>query len=171
MRFSRLDLLLITVAALLGGVVISLLLGAGREAHWLPAAAPSNLPANAAPQPLPTLTAQALSLSWQQSIFSADRKPDLVSGKGATAALQGIVLTGVVIDGQGQWALLRLTNKRTRKLAVGATLEDGWTLSELSPLQATFTYQGQTRQLSLPVLRLPPPSTAPVITLPNVPRP
>jgi general secretion pathway protein N len=120
---------------------------------------------------LPTLTAQALSLSWQQSIFSADRKPDLVSGKRATTALQGIVLTGVVIDGQGQWALLRLANKRTRKLAVGAALDDGWTLSELSPLQATFTYQGQTRQLSLPVLRLPPPSTAPVITLPNVPRP
>jgi general secretion pathway protein N len=85
--------------------------------------------------------------------------------------MEGVVLTGVVIDGQAQWALLRLTDKRSLKLAVGKTLDNGWTLTALSPLQATFKYQGQTRQLSLPVLRLPPPSTAPLITLPNVPRP
>jgi general secretion pathway protein N len=67
--------------------------------------------------------------------------------------------------------LLRLANKRPLKLALGSALDNGWTLTALSPQQATFMYQGQTRQLSLPVLRLPPPSTAPLITLPNVPRP
>ncbi|MGY1887817.1 hypothetical protein [Pseudomonas sp. SDT291_1_S447] len=171
MRFSRMDLLLLTIAAALGAVFVVLLLGAGRAEQWLPAGQPRDLPASAAPKPLPTLTAQDLNLSWQQSIFSPERKPDLVSGKGETAALQGVALTGVVINGQAQWALLRLANKRTLKLAVGKALDNGWTLTALSPLQATFMYQGQTRQLSLPVLRLPPPSTAPLITLPNVPRP
>lgn len=171
MRLSHMNLLLLTIAAALGAVFVMLLLGAGRAEHWLPADQPRHLPASAAPKPLPTLTAQDLSLSWQQSIFSPERKPDLVSGKGGTAALQGVALTGVVIDGQAQWALLRLDNQRTLKLVVGKALDNGWTLTALSPLQATFMYQGQTRQLSLPVLRLPPPSTAPLITLPNVPRP
>ncbi|WLH33060.1 general secretion pathway protein GspN [Pseudomonas sp. FP2196] len=171
MRVERGNLILMAVAAALGAVFVSLILGAGRAEHWLPVDAPRERPAKAEPQPLPTLTAQELGLSWQQSIFSPERKPDLVTGKGETAALQGVVLTGVVIDGQAQWALLRLANQRTLKVALGKALDNGWVLTELSPLQATFMYRGQTRQLSLPVLRLPPPSTAPVITLPNVPRP
>ncbi|WGT36158.1 general secretion pathway protein GspN [Pseudomonas atacamensis] len=165
------NLLLLTIAATLGAVFVVLLLGAGRAEHWLPADQPRHLPASAAPKPPPTLTAQDLSLSWQQSIFSPERKPDLVSNKGEAAALQGVVLTGVVMDGETQWALLRLANKSTFKLAIGKSLDNGWTLTALSPLQATFMYQGQIRQLSLPVLRLPPPSTASLITLPNVPRP
>lgn len=171
MNFNRGNLILMTVAAVLGAVFVSLIFGAGRAEHWLPANAPRERPANPAPQPIPTLTAQELKLSWQQSIFSPDRKSDFVTGNAEAAALQGVVLTGVVIDGQAQWALLRLANKRTLKLAVGTALDNGWVLTELGPLQATLMYQGQTHQLSLPVLRLPPPSTAPVITLPNVPRP
>jgi len=168
---GRSSLILSVIAALLGILLLTLALGAGRAENWLPADAPGELPAKAAPRPLPSLSAQGLALTWQQSIFSPDRKPDLVTGKGEPASLQGIVLTGVIIDGQAQWALLRLANKRPLKLALGSALDNGWTLTALSPQQATFMYQGQTRQLSLPVLRLPPPSTAPLITLPNVPRP
>nr|WP_314483094.1 hypothetical protein [uncultured Pseudomonas sp.] len=171
MRFNRMSLLLMAICSVLGAVFIVLLLGAGRAEHWLAADQPRHLQAIPTPKPLPTLTTQDLSLSWQQSMFSPERKPDLVSGQGGSAALQGVALTGVVIKGQAQWALLRLADKRSLKLAVGKALDNGWTLTALSPLQATFMYQGQIRQLSLPVLRLAPPSTAPLITLPNVPRP
>ena len=57
------------------------------------------------------------------------------------------------------------------KLAVGSTLDNGWTLESVTPQNATFSHQGQTRELRLPLLRLPPPSKVPPITLPNVPTP
>ena len=81
-------------------------------------------------------------------------------------------INDLVSDSEGKNVLAkRLADKRSLKLAVGKALDNGWTLTALSPLQATFMYQGQTRQLSLPVLRLAPPSTAPLSSLPNVPRP
>lgn len=168
---QRSSSLLAVVVALGAGLLALLFTDIGRSVNWLPADAPRERPTVAAPRALPTLSAQALAVSWQQSMFSPNRQPDLVTTHGPAASLQGVVLTGVVIDGQARWALLRLADQRRLKLAVGNALVNGWTLSALTPSQATFVYQGQTRQLSLAVLRLPPPSTAPVITLPDVPRP
>lgn len=172
MTLSRSAWMLLTVAAVLGVFLSTLLFtDAGKTVEWLPADAPRDLLKVAPLRAMPMQSTQALAVSWKKSIFSQDRQPDIVSAKEEAAALQGVVLTGVIINGPAQWALLRLANHRRLKLAVGSALDSGWTLSALSPSQATFTYQGQTRQLSLAVLRLPPPSTAPVITLPNVPRP
>jgi general secretion pathway protein N len=171
MKPSRNSLVLMVTAVALAGLLASLLAGAGQAVHWLPAEAPRALPASAKPQPLPTLSSHDLALTWQQSMFSPDRHPDLATGKAQATSLQGVVLTGVIINGDARWALLRMGDKHDIKLAVGKNLDNGWTLSAVAPLQATFTHQGQTRQLSLPVLRLPPPSKAPVITLPNVTTP
>ncbi|MHC8306330.1 hypothetical protein [Pseudomonas sp. PB3P13] len=172
MTLGRSASILLAVAAVLAAFLSALLLtDFGQTVDWLPADAPRDLPTAVAPRAMPMLSTQALAVSWKQSIFSQNRQPDIVTTQGEAAALQGVVLTGVIINRQAQWALLRLANNRRLKLAVGSALDNGWTLSGLIPSQATFTKQGQTRQLSLAVLRLPPPSAAPVITLPNVPRP
>ena len=170
MKFNRLTLTLLATTALLTATAISLLMGAGQTVDWLPAGAPREAAPAKPPQVLKALSSQALELTWQQSMFSPQRRPDLITGKGQ-GSLDGIRLTGVIITGQAQWVLLRMPDKHTLKLAVGSTLDNGWTLTGASPQHATFSHQGQTRELRLPLLRLPPPSKAPLITLPDVPTP
>ena len=170
---SRLPtVVLLVLAACLSGALLLLLSGAGQNAEWLPA--PSSHPVSnvgAKSVALPAMPLEQLASSWQHPIFSPDRQPDLASAPQASSQFTGVLLTGVILDGQAQWALLRLADKRSVKLKVGDALDNGWTLSHLDPLQATFTHQGQSRLLSLPVLRLPPPSKAPALTLPHVSAP
>lgn len=158
-------------AALLAALAAALVMGAGQQPQWLPPSQARALPVPAKPAASATIPAQSLALTWQQSMFSPDRKADTTTAKGGATSLAGIRLSGVVIEGQARWALLRLANDRRISLAVGSQLDNGWTLSALTPQQATFTHQGQSESLSLPVLRLPPPSKAPAITLPHVTTP
>lgn len=171
MKFDALTLTLGAATVALAAVAVSLSMGAGQEIDWLPAGEARQVAPAAGPAALPQLSAQALTLTWQQSMFSPNRKPDLVSGKSQASSLDGISLSGVIIDGASQWVLLQLPQKRRLKLAVGSTLDNGWTLDSVTPQNATFSHQGQTRELRLPLLRLPPPSKVPPITLPNVPTP
>lgn len=171
MKLGSVHLTLLATTVVLIGVAGSLLLGAGRTVDWLAASAPHEQPPAAKAAELTALPEQAVALTWQQSIFSPERKPDLATGKGQATSLAGVHLSGVIIDGHAQWALLRLANQSTLKLAVGSQLDNGWTLTGVTPQTATFMHQGQRQQLSLPVLRLPPPSKAPAITLPNVTTP
>lgn len=170
LRASTVALLALTVC--LGSTLVLLLGGEGETAYWLPAPPLRPVPSvQAKAVALPGMSPEQLALSWQHPIFSPDRQPDLTSAPQASSQLAGVVLSGVIIDGPAQWALLRLADKRSVKLKVGDAMDNGWMLSHLDPLQATFTYQGQTRLLNLPVLRLPPPSTAPALTLPHVSAP
>ncbi|KGF64874.1 DNA utilization family protein [Pseudomonas lutea] len=171
MKFDTLSLTLGVATALLAAAAVSLSMGAGQDIDWLPASAARETAVAAGPAALPALSAQALTLTWQQSMFSPDRKPDLVSGKAQASSLDGISLSGVIVDGSSRWVLLQLPQKRRLKLAVGSTLDNGWTLDSVTPQSATFSHQGQTRELRLPLLRLPPPSQVPPITLPHVPTP
>jgi general secretion pathway protein N len=171
MRFDTLTLTLLASTALLTTAAISLVMGAGQTVDWLPAGETRDLAPAARPLTIAPLPPQALALTWQQSMFSPDRKADLATGKRQPSSLDGISLSGVIIDGQAQWVLLRMPDKHSLKLAVGSTLDNGWTLTGATPQQATFSHQGQTRELRLPLLRLPPPSKAPLITLPDVPTP
>ncbi|GAB7532529.1 general secretion pathway protein GspN [Pseudomonas sp. 3A(2025)] len=171
MRLDTLTLALLASTALLSAAAVSLALGSGQSVDWLPAGPPREVAPAEALQPTQPLPPQALALTWQQSMFSPDRKPDLATGKAQASSLDGISLSGVIIDGQAQWVLLRMPDKRHLKLAVGSSLDNGWTLTGATPQQATFTHQGQTRELRLPLLRLPPPSKTPLITLPDVPTP
>ena len=171
MKFDTLTLALLASTALLSAAAVSLALGAGQSVDWLAPGPAREAAPEQALQPIAPLPPQALALIWQQSMFSPDRKPDLVTGKAQASSLDGISLSGVIIDGQAQWVLLRMPDKRHLKLAVGSSLDNGWTLTGATPQQATFTHQGQTRELRLPLLRLPPPSKAPLITLPDVPTP
>jgi general secretion pathway protein N len=171
MRFDTLTLALLASTTLLAVTAISLAMGAAQTVNWLPPGEIRESTPAAKPLTISLLSPQALALTWQQSIFSPERKPDPVTGKNQASSLDGISLSGVVIDAQAQWVLLRMPDKRSLKLAVGGTLDNGWTLTAATPQQATFSYQGQTRELRLRLLRLPAPSTAHVITLPDVPTP
>jgi general secretion pathway protein N len=171
MKFDTLSLTLGAATALLAAAAVSLGMGAGQDIDWLPASAARETAVAAGPAALPALSAQALTLTWQQSMFSPDRKPDLVSDKAQASSLDGLSLSGVIVDGSSRWVLLQLPQKRRLKLAVGSTLDNGWTLDSVTPQSATFSHQGQTRELRLPLLRLPPPSQVPPITLPHVPTP
>lgn len=171
MKLNTPTLALLVSTVLLTAAAASLLMGAGQSVDWLPAGAPREAAPAAPALNLSPLPAQALALTWQQSMFSPDRKPDPVTGTPQASSLDGIKLSGVIIDGQAQWVLLRMPDKRNLKLAVGSTLDNGWTLTSATPQQATFNHQGQTRELRLPLLRLPPPSKAPLLTLPDVPTP
>jgi general secretion pathway protein N len=129
-----------------------------------------------APRP-PSLTEDQLQVAWQRPLFSPDRSPDLSpdAARPDATRFEGLTLSGVVLDGAGadapRWALLHRQDKRALKIRLGDTLDNGWTLSQLTPRVATFTRQGQSQTLSLPVLRLPPPSSSPSPTLPSLSAP
>lgn len=169
---------LLALASMLVACLAWLAAGGGPALAWLAEpetgqrAAQSTGPA--APQP-PSLTEDQLQAAWQRPLFSPDRSPDAVAHGPAATRLEGLTLSGVVLDGAGadapRWALLRRQDQRALKLRLGDTLDNGWTLSQLTPRVATFTRQGQSQTLSLPVLRLPPPSSSPSPTLPSLSAP
>jgi general secretion pathway protein N len=179
-------LALLTLAAMLVACLAWLASGGGQSLTWLAepetgretgrdaghSAAHSAGPA--APRP-PSLTEGQLQVAWQRPLFSPDRAPDAAAPGPAATRLEGLTLGGVVLDGTGadasRWALLHRQDQRALKLRLGETLDNGWTLSQLTPRVATFTRQGQSQTLSLPVLRLPPPSPSPSPTLPSLSAP
>jgi general secretion pathway protein N len=185
MSIRRLTLRPLTVALLaLASVLVACLAwlaaAGGQSLTWLAEpeagqrAAHSTGPA--APRP-PSLTEDHLQVAWQRPLFSPDRSPDLSpdAARPDATRFEGLTLSGVVLDGAGadapRWALLRRQDQRALKLRLGDTLDNGWTLSQLTPRVATFTRQGQSQTLSLPVLRLPPPSSSPSPTLPSLSAP
>ena len=162
-------LLVVGGLALAAGAVLS---GAGRDPGWLPPAAarPPVASKHTTAQALPVVELNSLADAWQKPLFSTDRSPDqAVQGPGADLA--GLVLTGVMINGDLKLALLRDASGHGLKVAEGQALPNGWTLQQLSPLAAQFVRQGQTRSLRLPAPRLPAPSRAAMLTLPPVTAP
>lgn len=150
MKFDTLTLALLASTALLTALAASLTMGAGQSVDWLPAGPAREVAPAQALQPVLPLPPQALALTWQQSMFSPDRKPDLATGKAQASSLDGISLSGVIIDGQAQWVLLRMPDKRHLKLAVGSSLDNGWTLTGATPQQATFTHQARPANCACP---------------------
>jgi general secretion pathway protein N len=163
---SKLDvrprtLSLLTGAVLLGFAATWLATGAGQTPNWLPASDSAQLPRQSSTlAQLPELDEEHLQAAWRRPLFSATRSPDQAAAVPGATRLEGLVLSGVILDGaigdRSQWALLRKQDKQSLKLKLGDTLDNGWTLSELTARAATFTRQGQTQTLSLPELRLPP---------------
>lgn len=152
--------LLLLIAGVLGGV--------GHSADWLDARAPRQ---NAAAQQAPSVPAAeltSLSNTWQTPLFSTDRSPDVSLRKSQQASsLAGLTLTGVILKGELQVAFIRQKSGPALKVHRGERLPNGWTLDSLTPLQARFTLDGRSESLNLPVLKLPPPSTEPPISLSN----
>ena len=162
------EVILAGIAALLLVFIAAMLAGAGHAADWLPARASH---AGAVTQPAPNVPVAelgSLENTWQTPLFSTDRSPDVALHKSKQAAsLSGLTLTGVILTGDVQVALIRQKNGPALKVHRGERLPNGWTLQTLNPLQAVFTLDGRSETLSLPVLKLPPPSTEPPISLSN----
>lgn len=168
LRTSSLALLAVNASVLLA---IAWVVCTPLEPQWLAPRPAAHAPGMAPPAPLPALAEPLRAATWTQPIFSPDRHPDPHGTTAAAQPLARFTLTGVVLDGTSQWAYLREGSHRAIKVALGTALGSGWTLSRLDAQSATFTRQGQTHTLSMPMLRLPPPSTAPVITLSRTPTP
>ncbi|UTL83195.1 DUF2531 family protein [Pseudomonas putida] len=168
MRAANLVLLAANVSAL---AVVAWMLVAPNPPQWLPAQKPSATPAHQPPAPLAELAQPVRAATWAHPIFSVDRQPDPQQQGQHSPALANLTLTGVVLDGQSRWAYLREGRKPASKVALGSTLASGWTLTRLTALSATFTRAGQQHTLSMPLLRLPPPSKASAITLPRIETP
>ncbi|CAM3591241.1 General secretion pathway protein GspN, putative [Pseudomonas reidholzensis] len=163
---------LMLLAANVGAMgAVAWMLGVPAVPQWLPAAPPAQAPTAASPPPLPALAKATLAATWAHPIFSAERQPDPAIHGPHTATLANLSLTGVVLDGHARWAYLRDGRTPPRKVALGSTLDSGWTLTQLTALTATFTRAGQDHTLSMPLLRLPPPSKASAITLPRIETP
>jgi general secretion pathway protein N len=171
MKRSPTPLLLTLLAIILAGSAASLALTPPADIAWLPVQAGSAASAAHKAVDMPSLPQADLALAWTHPLFSPQRAPDRQAQANHASSLAGINLTGVVMDGRGQWALLRLPDAHTTTLAVGKTLPNGWLLAGVTATTARFTFQGQDQQLSLPMLHLPPASTTPAPTLPDVPTP
>lgn len=162
------EMILAAVAAVLLLLIAGVLSGVGHSADWLDARAPRQNTAAQQPPNVPAAELASLTNTWQTPLFSTDRTPDVSLRKSTQASsLAGLTLTGVILNGDLQVAFIRQKSGPALKVHRGERLPNGWTLESLTPLQARFTLDGRTELLTLPVLKLPPPSTEPPISLSN----
>lgn len=162
------ELGLIATAALLLLLIAVVLAGAGHSPDWLPATMPRQADASRQAPSVPVAPLSSLANTWHTPLFSTDRTPDVSLQKTQqVSSLKGLVLSGVILTRDVQVAFIRQNNGPALKVRQGERLPNGWTLQTLTPLQATFTLDGRSETLSLPVLKLPPPSTEPPISLPR----
>jgi general secretion pathway protein N len=162
------ELSLLGIALILGLLIAGIVSGVADSPDWLPEQAPRKLMENGAKNHVaPSATLQSLSATWQTPLFSTDRSPDRSTGQARVSNLAGLSLTGVMIDGELRVALLKRTDGPPLKIHQGQALPNGWVLDSLTPMQARFSSDGRTQTLSLRAPRLPPPSSAPPISLPH----
>ncbi|WP_277964256.1 general secretion pathway protein GspN [Pseudomonas sp. RIT-To-2] len=172
MTFMRSTLGLACLNGLLLAAVAWQCLGGEPAPRWAPVAQHSPPPVKAVPVPaLLQLPDSERQVAWQHPLFSPDRQADAARGGAGAPTLDGVRLSGVVVDGDQRWALVRLANQRSLKLRLGDALDSGWTLAQVSATTATFQRQGQAHTLNLPVPRLPATAAAPLLTLPHVAAP
>lgn len=145
------------VTAVLGVVLVSLLIGAGRGVSWNPPRPVPPLPAAHAvtlpvPPPLPSYAQ-----TWEHPLFSADRKPIVTQGGGSEGVSLGdLQLTGIILTSKLHMALLGPVNGKgddDKQVSVreGATLPDSsWKLIQVLPRSAIFTSPSGRTELKLP---------------------
>ena len=172
MKLNRTAVALVAVNGVLTSALAWALLSGAPAVQWAqpdtPAPVPLGAPAALRQAELPL---GERSVAWQQPLFSPDRQPDPQTSQPEARKLDGVRLTGVVVDNQASWALLRLANQRNVKLKQGEALDDGWVLHQVAAGSATFQRQGLAYTLNLHVPRLPAPGAHPLIALPHVTAP
>lgn len=161
---------LLGLAGLLGALMAVILSSIGDEPQWLPEPA-TRAHRSVSVQVAPNVALQSLASTWQTPLFSPDRSPDSVVGKARVSSLANLTLSGIMITGNLQMAMLKQADGRPLTVRLGQTLPNGWRLEHLTPQYARFALDGRTQTLNLYAKRLPPPSTRPPITLPREPLP
>ncbi|MBI6633385.1 general secretion pathway protein GspN [Pseudomonas paralactis] len=145
---------LLGLAGLLGVLMAVILSSIGDQPRWLPQAPVTSQPAvTVQAAPVPAL--QALASTWQTPLFSPDRRPDSVVGKTQVASLANLTLSGIMITGNLQMAMLKQAGGPPLTVRLGQTLPNGWRLEHLTPQYARFALNGRTQTLSLYGKRLP----------------
>ena len=145
MTLKPVPLALLIANGVLAACLIATVLEGEPALQWPlaePAAAPPHSEAFAV-APLPVIAPSALAAAWQRPLFSPDRQPDLGKLSAAPAQLDGITLSGVVLDGDAQWALLRRPDHSAFKLKRGQLLDGDWVLDSLTATGVTFVRRGQ----------------------------
>ncbi|MGY2252013.1 hypothetical protein [Pseudomonas reactans] len=161
---------LLGLSGLLGLLMAVILSSIGDEPQWLPEA-PARAHPTAQVQIAPSVPLENLAATWQAPLFSPDRSPDRVVGRAQVTSLANLTLSGIMITGNLQMAMLKQTDGRALTVRLGQALPNGWRLDHLTPQSARFSLDGRTQTLSLYAKRLPPPSNRPPITLPREPLP
>lgn len=148
-------------------VLIALVLnGTWQSADWLPAEPDSHQAIVAKTAPLTHVELSSLANAWQTPLFSVDRRPDLrQTASQAASSLSGVTLTGVLLDGTVQLALVKPATGPGLKVRLNDPLPNGWTLRAISPSSATFELGERNETLTVRRLRLPAPSTQPPLSL------
>lgn len=163
------------LALLLAAALAWLCSGVGSQPQWPPTQAqPAPVVAAEAPALPEAPELQQLGNTWQSPLFSPDRAPDrAVQAAKAAPDLNGLRLTGVVIDGSVRRALFKQADGRDLSLREGAQLANGWRLLRVENQAVQLELNGQSRRLQLPAPRLPnmPVKPSPSSILPNGPAP
>ncbi|MGY2414308.1 hypothetical protein [Pseudomonas pergaminensis] len=161
---------LLGLAGLLGLLMAVILSSIGDEPQWLPEP-PTHAHPSTTVQVAPTVALENLAATWQAPLFSPDRSPDRVVGKAQVTSLANLTLSGIMITGNLQMAMLKQVDGPLLTVRLGQALPNGWRLDHLTPQYARFSLDGRTQTLSLYAKRLPPPSNRPPLTLPREPLP
>ena len=161
---------LLGLAGLLGLLMAVILSSIGDEPQWLPEP-PTRAHPSTTVQVAHTVALENLAATWQAPLFSPDRSPDRVVGKAPVTSLANLTLSGIMITGNLQMAMLKQVDGPLLTVRLGQALPNGWRLDHLTPQYARFSLDGRTQTLSLYAKRLPPPSNRPPLTLPREPLP
>ena len=165
----RLTPALLLLLAVLAGLWLLLLSGAGSRAHWPAASPPSVAPVadRAAPLP-PPVPRNQFAVVWQQPLFNPDRKP--VTPSAGSGSIGELELTGVIITPTMQMALLydHQGNRQVR-LRAGERVSGGdITLVEVKPRSAVFDTASGRVELRLPAGAAIDASAAPHDAMPEI---
>ena len=157
---------LLAVALVLLVLIALVVNGTWQSENWLPTE-PDRRPAVVAKTPaLSRVELPSLANTWQTPLFSVDRRPDLQqAGHQAASSLNGLTLTGVMLDGTVQVAFIRPATGPALKVRLNGQLPNGWTLRAISPTSATFGLGERSETLTVRRLRLPAPSAPPPLSL------
>lgn len=156
-RLIGLNPLLLLAALLLGAWIISLLDGAGHEPPELaPVPSGQEALATAPTQTSPAVSLDSLASAWQRPLFSPDRTADRAPAATQSGAdFSGVLLTGVVVDGEQRFAFFKLPDGRAVVAREGAGMGSDWVVSQITARQVELSRQGTRQVLQLLTPRLP----------------
>jgi general secretion pathway protein N len=140
------------LAIILGIVLLLLLGGLGRSAHWVKPRSLAPLPPMGSSADLPhAVQLQQFAIVWQKPLFNPDRMPMAHAADGGSD-LGDLELTGVIITPDLRMALLHdKKDDREIRLREGEALADGSvTLVEVHPRWALFDAAAGRTELKLP---------------------
>ena len=139
-------------AIVLGMVLLLLLGGLGRDAHWDKPRSLAALPPMVSSADLPqAVQLQQFAVVWQKPLFNPDRRPVAHAADGGSD-LGDLELTGVILTPDLRMALLQdKKDGREIRLREGEALPDGSvTLVEVHPRSALFDAPAGRTELKLP---------------------